>query len=257
MYTTKNRVKGEVMLTIASRKKTAAIIKKAREDMGLTQSEIAEKLGIGARAFANIENADSNLDWKHVYKLMEVFSCDIGFLTGEHLTKRREAADIQAVTGLSEDAIEGLKYINAWAKKSPDITRFSNVTPSTPDSVLQTNEDFALDFQTLLNTLSFLIENDVAMRKLSNGLPSQYYHFSTWQKICMFFYTNYEGGFITKNGFHIDTENVTIKSYVPNKTTHGAIVHAMQLHSAILLDITETLSREKEKFLVHMNYKEA
>ena len=97
------------MLTIDARNKTADIIKKTRQELVKTQQEMGELLGIGTRAFANIENGNSSLEWKHVYKLMEVFGCDIGYITGEHTAKRHKVDDVCKETGLSEAAVEILK----------------------------------------------------------------------------------------------------------------------------------------------------
>ena len=106
--THKQRKECEVMLRFSDRAKISDIIKETRLEKGYTQAQIAEKLGITARAVMNIEKGDSDIKFKHIYKLCEIFDCDIGYLMGEYKTKKHVVADVQKAIGLSEKAIETL-----------------------------------------------------------------------------------------------------------------------------------------------------
>ena len=103
----------------------AQIIGKTRNSMGkeYSQEKMAELLGLETRqAYANIENGKRALQFKHIPKLCEIFDCDVGYLFGEYPTKKRDTADIQEATGLSEKSIETLKKLNSIPEMGTDIT---------------------------------------------------------------------------------------------------------------------------------------
>lgn len=51
-------------------------VKKARAEAGLTQSQLAEKLGIDYRSILNIENYKANPEMKLLYPLLRVLGID-------------------------------------------------------------------------------------------------------------------------------------------------------------------------------------
>ena len=104
---------------LPSKEFTASVIKKTRLEIGITKEEMSVKLDITSRAYDNIEKGVSDIKWKHIVKLMEVFSCDIGYLTGEHATKRHKFSNIQKATGLDERVIE---ILTAFKKDSKNET---------------------------------------------------------------------------------------------------------------------------------------
>lgn len=69
------------------------ILKKARQDAGLTQQQIADKLGISLRYYQNIEAGDRTGDFT-LWDMLE----DI---TGIHQRKLREISDNHHVQGAS------------------------------------------------------------------------------------------------------------------------------------------------------------
>ena len=48
----------------------------------------------------------------YLMKLCDIFDCELGYLLCEYDCKKRDTADVQNITGLSEDAIEKLSVIN-------------------------------------------------------------------------------------------------------------------------------------------------
>ena len=57
-------------------------IKKARLNVGLTQSEVAEKLGVAQAQYARWENGGRNPKDETVEKLAEIFGTSFEFLKG-------------------------------------------------------------------------------------------------------------------------------------------------------------------------------
>lgn len=97
------------------KKRTAKIIKDTRKAMGreYTQDYMAKLFEYAHRqTYANIENCETELTLFTLYRLCEILECDIGYLLGEYPTKKRDTADVQKVTGLSEKSIETLKSLN-------------------------------------------------------------------------------------------------------------------------------------------------
>lgn len=88
-------------------------IKKERKDMGLDQAGLAEKLGLAKESRQTIgawEIGNRKPPLDALEKMCELFDCDLDYLTGRYECKTRGATDIHEVTGLSENAINALKY---------------------------------------------------------------------------------------------------------------------------------------------------
>jgi DNA-binding XRE family transcriptional regulator len=83
-------------------------IKEARSEDSLTQAQLAEKIDVKRQTIGKWEMGESNPEMKHLEKLCQVFECDLAYLLGEIDMRRRVSADIAAITGLSEKAIEYL-----------------------------------------------------------------------------------------------------------------------------------------------------
>lgn len=54
----------------------SSAVKKARTNLGLTQSQVAEKIGIDQRTILNIENCKGNPKMKVLYPLIRVLKID-------------------------------------------------------------------------------------------------------------------------------------------------------------------------------------
>ena len=91
---------------------TGTRIKKERKALGLTQSQLMEQIGRAPdsyRVLGRWEKGDAIPLLSDLVELCNIFNCDLGYLIGEHATKRHINANICEVTGLSEKAIEVLK----------------------------------------------------------------------------------------------------------------------------------------------------
>lgn len=145
------------MINKYSEELLAEIIKNTRENMNKqTQQDIADLLGLESRqAYANIENGKSAIRLYHIFKLCEIFDCDIGYLFGEYPTKRRVSADVQEVTGLSESSIEYLLK----SKQSYDSAKREYDNADKSDDKLTAENKFLIS-GIKLQTLNFILEND-------------------------------------------------------------------------------------------------
>lgn len=84
-------------------------IKKARLDAGLTQLEVAEKLGVAQAQYARWENGGRNPKDETVEKLSEIFGVSFDYLKGRN-------------DGL-EEIIEMLKGNNITQKQKQDVLK--------------------------------------------------------------------------------------------------------------------------------------
>lgn len=71
-------------MTIGSR------IKERRKELGLTQKELADKVGVQNSAIANYETGVSSPKEKVLYKLFEALDCDANYLFQDEYEKREE-----------------------------------------------------------------------------------------------------------------------------------------------------------------------
>ena len=145
------------MINNYSEKRLAKIIKTTRENMKKqTQQDVADLLGLESRqAYANIENGKSEIKPYYIFKLCEIFDCDIGYLFGEYPTKKRVSADVQEVTGLSELSIEYLLE----TKQAYDSAKREYDTADKSDDKLTAENKFLIS-GIKLQTLNFILEND-------------------------------------------------------------------------------------------------
>lgn len=91
--------------------KIANRIKSERAALDLTQQELAEKLYYSIPTVSRWERPNGNNSIpnnEQLARLSELFDCTIPYLLGEIDTRTHERADINAVTGLSREAIDKL-----------------------------------------------------------------------------------------------------------------------------------------------------
>ena len=114
-------------ITILSNKydwnKIGQRIKKARELAGLSQGELGEKISYGYQMIGKWERGETRPSLDSLFSLCNVFNCEIGYLLCEYDSKTRESTDIQAVTGLSERAIEILSDFNGRQMDSDAVSK--------------------------------------------------------------------------------------------------------------------------------------
>lgn len=85
-------------------------IKNAREHAQLSQAALGERIGYGYQMIGKWERGETIPSLDSLLSLCDVFECELGYLLGEHDCYTRAATDIQALTGLSEQAIKHIKH---------------------------------------------------------------------------------------------------------------------------------------------------
>lgn len=94
---------------LENRKEFAARIKTARKNAGMTQAELAEKIGSDRTTISQWECAHNLPDYSYLSKLCTLLNIDIGYLFGDYSENNYDIHKIKEITGLSEKAIETLK----------------------------------------------------------------------------------------------------------------------------------------------------
>jgi len=89
----------------------ASRIKKLRNEAKISQATLAKETNANRATVIRWEKGDCIPLLEFVYAMCELFNCDADYILGKIDTKTREAADIGAVTGLSESSIEFLKNL--------------------------------------------------------------------------------------------------------------------------------------------------
>lgn len=85
-----------------------------RDAVEITQGDFAETLGLSKesrQSVSNWENGRVLPDLELLYKMCEIFNCELGYLLCEYDCKKKENADVNKITGLSEKSINKLKEI--------------------------------------------------------------------------------------------------------------------------------------------------
>ena len=95
-----------VMNTFAKR------LKSLREEHKLSQTELANALGISRGSLSFYENAERTADIEMLYKVSEYFGVTLDYLIGKSDNRTKENAVIGEDLGLSDKAIEILRLYN-------------------------------------------------------------------------------------------------------------------------------------------------
>ena len=86
-------------------------LKRARKEAGLTQADLAEKMGVHIKTVMNWEQGIAEPSLGTLMDLTELYHCDLDYLTGRLDQKTHDLQFIHDQTGLSEKAIEKLQRI--------------------------------------------------------------------------------------------------------------------------------------------------
>lgn len=84
-------------------------LKRARKEAGLTQADLAEKMGVHIKTVMNWEQGIAEPPLGTLMELTELYHCDLDYLTGRLDQKTHDLQFIHDQTGLSEKAIEKLQ----------------------------------------------------------------------------------------------------------------------------------------------------
>ena len=94
-------------------------IRQERKKARISQESLCAEIGISRNTLSDYESGKNfnitNMSLETLLNLCRVFKCDVGYLLGEYKERRHTAADICAVTGLSETSVEVLC-------KKPEVT---------------------------------------------------------------------------------------------------------------------------------------
>lgn len=111
MYVAKNET--FEMVIDKKYKKIGQRIREERDNKGLTQEELANKLQISRQKVYYWEKGEKVPTLEDLIRLCDIFGCELGYLLCEFDCKTKEISDIQALTGLSEEAIRKFKIMKS------------------------------------------------------------------------------------------------------------------------------------------------
>ena len=94
------------------------IIKKERERIGFTQAGLGKRLHITGKQISNYEKGLTTPPTDILFKLCEVFNCELGYLLGEddYTDGSRLMAEMEKYTGLSKDSLETIYWFTGQEK---------------------------------------------------------------------------------------------------------------------------------------------
>lgn len=84
-------------------------LKELREDSGLNQSQLAEKLGVSRGSISYYENQDRTPDIVFLDKVSTFFGVSLNYLLGHSANKEEKNEEIGVRLGLSDEAIKKLE----------------------------------------------------------------------------------------------------------------------------------------------------
>ena len=99
-------------------------LKRARKEAGLTQADLAEKMGVHIKTVMNWEQGIAEPPLGTLMELTELYHCDLDYLTGRIDQKTHDLQFIHDQTGLSEKAIEKLQSLVTvpdWDQREKDL----------------------------------------------------------------------------------------------------------------------------------------
>ena len=99
-------------------------LKRARKEAGLTQADLAEKMGVHIKTVMNWEQGIAEPPLGTLMELTELYHCDLDYLTGRLDQKTHDLQFIHDQTGLSEKAIEKLQSLMTvpdWDQREKDL----------------------------------------------------------------------------------------------------------------------------------------
>jgi len=93
-------------------------LKKLRKEHGYTQETLANEIGCGIKSLHNWESGKGKPDTYHLEKLAELFRVSTDYLLGREEYKTHDNKFICQETGLSEKALEVLKFLAKGEQES-------------------------------------------------------------------------------------------------------------------------------------------
>lgn len=99
-------------------------LKRARNEAGLTQADLAERMNIHIKTVRNWEQGIAEPSLGTLMDLADLYHCDLDYLTGRLDQKTHDLQFIHDQTGLSEKAIEKLQSLRTepdWNQLERDL----------------------------------------------------------------------------------------------------------------------------------------
>lgn len=166
LYDQRKKLIGErIKLERRAAKKTQEIL--AEEITKMTGSE----KDISQSTVASWESGKTIPPLSRLIAMSSIFGCDISFLLGDYPQRRRDAADVCVLTGLSENSATVLSNLNSWGlndiSKTLDILIFDNAHHN-----IGTVSGHAYRYRSVLDLLNFFFSYKDSATKyeiFSNG----------------------------------------------------------------------------------------
>ena len=137
-------------------------LKRARKEAGLTQADLAEKMGVHIKTVMNWEQGIAEPPLGTLMELTELYHCDLDYLTGRLDQKTHDLQFIHDQTGLSEKAIEKLQSLVTvpdWDQREKDLRESAPEIPEEKihESIMRQRESWetspARDYSQILSLI--------------------------------------------------------------------------------------------------------
>ena len=137
-------------------------LKRARKEAGLTQADLAEKMGVHIKTVMNWEQGIAEPSLGTLMDLTEIYHCDLDYLTGRLDQKTHDLQFIHDQTGLSEKAIEKLQSLVTvpdWDQREKDLRESAPEIPEEKihESIMRQRESWetspARDYSQILSLI--------------------------------------------------------------------------------------------------------
>lgn len=137
-------------------------LKRARKEAGLTQADLAEKMGVHIKTVMNWEQGIAEPPLGTLMDLTELYHCDLDYLTGRLDQKTHDLQFIHDQTGLSEKAIEKLQSLVTvpdWDQREKDLRESAPEIPEEKihESIMRQRESWetspARDYSQILSLI--------------------------------------------------------------------------------------------------------
>lgn len=148
-------------------------LKRARKGAGLTQADLAEKMGVHIKTVMNWEQGIAEPPLGTLMELTELYHCDLDYLTGRLDQKTHDLQFIHDQTGLSEKAIEKLQSFMTepdWDQMERDFIESAPEIPEEKihDSIQKQRESYQISVaRDYSEILSLILEDTNAEYLLS------------------------------------------------------------------------------------------
>lgn len=127
-------------------------IKKARNELKISQGKLAEMLGMSESSRQTVtkwEKGEMIPNGYHLIELCKIFDCEIGYLFGEFECKTKKDSDVLKATGLlpkASSVLYRLNYKNEWETNRKCAWKMKDREKITLMNLVLENEEFWKDF---------------------------------------------------------------------------------------------------------------